>query len=114
MFQAISLVAAWLLLRVVLLVAFKTGGMAGASIILALGWVLLASHLFARMWQTPVPTKRRFLAFAGTAAFAGLLVPTLTFKAAHIGPDRTLNEVANNGALSFVAAFFTRHLDYTA
>ena len=45
---------------------------------------------------------------------AAVLVLTLNLKGAHISDDRTLNEITNNGAISFVVAFWTRDLDYTA
>ena len=47
-------------------------------------------------------------------ALAALLAPTLNLKGAHVSNDRTLNEIANNGALSFVAAAWTHNLDYAA
>ena len=47
-------------------------------------------------------------------ALAALLAPTLNLKGAHVSNDRTLNEMANNGAISFVAAAWTHNLDYAA
>ena len=42
-----------------------------------------------------------------------LAIPTINFKQARISGDRTLNEIANNGAISFAAAAWTHNLDYT-
>lgn len=81
---------------------------------LDLGWLFAARRLFARMWERAVPAKTRWLLLAGAVALAALLAPTLNLKGAHVGNDRTLNEVANNGALSFFAAAWTHHLDYAA
>jgi len=43
--------------------------------------------------------------------FAGLS-RTVNLNPPHVSEDRTLNEIANNGALSFFAAAWTRNLDY--
>jgi hypothetical protein len=43
-----------------------------------------------------------------------LLVPTVNLKSVHVSNDRTLNEIANNGALAFLAAAWTHNLDYAA
>ena len=40
--------------------------------------------------------------------------PTIPLKGVHPSPDRTLNEIANNGALAFFCAAWTHHLDYAA
>src|SRR5207302_11306551 len=48
------------------------------------------------------------------AGAAGLLGATVNLKGAHVSNDRTLNEIANNGGISFVAAFVTRNLDFAA
>jgi phosphoglycerol transferase MdoB-like AlkP superfamily enzyme len=42
------------------------------------------------------------------------LAPTLDLKGVHVSNDRTLNEIANNGSLSFIAAAMTHNLDYAA
>jgi len=83
-------------------------------LVLSIGWVFAASRLFAPMWQRPFPFKTRLLHLVVVVALAGFLAPTFNFKAAHAGNDRTLNEAANNGVLAFVAAAWTRHLDYGA
>jgi len=62
-----------------------------------------------------VPVQRKSgCLFRIAILLAAALVPTLDLKAAHVGNDRTLNELANNGAIAFVAAARTRHLDYGA
>src|SRR5437588_96264 len=81
---------------------------------LSVGWLLTARKLFARMWERPFSGKSRLLHLAAVTALALLLLPTFNLKGARISSDRTLNEVANNGALAFVAAAWTRHLDYAA
>ncbi len=81
---------------------------------LALGWLFLARRLFARMWDRPFSGRTRFLCLAAGVALAACLAPTFRFKGAHVSNERTLNELANNGAVSFAAAAWTHHLDYGA
>jgi phosphoglycerol transferase MdoB-like AlkP superfamily enzyme len=97
-------------------------------LVLAFGWVLTASRLFSRMWQRPFGAKSPALRLTAVMALALSLAPLLItagaltgvmespirLKAAHVSNDRTLNEIANNGALSFFAAAWTHHLDYAA
>src|SRR4051812_28585668 len=49
---------------------------------------------------------------------AALLLAGLGWIAAgavpHFSRDRVVNEIANNGTISFLNAFFTRNLDYSA
>ena len=80
----------------------------------SVGWVLLARRLFAQMFARPFPAGSRLLCFAVAVVLAGLLVPTIRLKGAHVSADRTLNEIANNGALSFAASAWTHHLDFAA
>jgi len=82
--------------------------------VLSLGWLLAAGKLFARMWERPFSTRSRLLHLAVVSALAALLAPTFNLKGARVSNDRTLNEVANNGAISFVAAAWTHNLDYPA
>ncbi|HWI59113.1 MAG TPA: LTA synthase family protein [Bacillota bacterium] len=81
---------------------------------LSVGWLIVARKLFGAMWDTPLSGKARWRLLAAVTTLLIALVATLDFKGAHISQDRTLNEIANNGAISFVAAAWTRHLDYAA
>jgi phosphoglycerol transferase MdoB-like AlkP superfamily enzyme len=81
---------------------------------LSLAWLFLASRLFGQMWERPFTAKARLLHLGAAAALVAVLAPTFNLKGAHVGPDRTLNELANNGALAFVAAAYTGNLDYSA
>ncbi len=81
---------------------------------LSAGWVLLARRIFSGMWERPFSAGTRLLYFASAVVLAGLLAPTLRLKGAHVSNDRTLNEIANNGAVAFAAAAWTHHLDYAA
>ena len=81
---------------------------------LSVGWVLLAARLFRPMWPQPQSRRSRWLHLAGAVGLLLLLVPTLDLKGAHVGSERTLNEMANNGAISFLAAAWTCNLDYSA
>jgi len=81
---------------------------------LSFAWVFAARKLFAGMWKHPFSFKARLAHLAAVGLLAALLTPTFNLKGAHVSSDRTLNEIANNGALSFVAAAWTHNLDYRA
>ncbi|HWW01447.1 MAG TPA: LTA synthase family protein [Candidatus Acidoferrum sp.] len=108
--------------------SYHVGVVLFGCLVLAFGWVLAASKLFPGMWERPFSTKSALVRLAAAAALALALAPLLVtagsltgvmesplrLKAAHISNDRTLNEIANNGDLSFFAAAWTHHLDYVA
>ena len=81
---------------------------------LALGWIWWVSRWFPEMWERPVSGRHRLLWLTAALGLAAALTPTLSLKGARISKDRTLNEVADNGALAFVAAAWTHDLDYAA
>ena len=83
-------------------------------LLLSVAWLLTARKLFGKMWTRPCSARTRVLGVLLPVALAALLVPTLNLRGAHVGNDRTLNEMANNGAISFFAAAWTHHLDYAA
>jgi phosphoglycerol transferase MdoB-like AlkP superfamily enzyme len=109
-------------------VSYPVGRILGVCLVLALGWVLAARHLFAGMWTQPFPARSRLLrsgaavALAGAVAplllmagaLAGVLTPHLPLQGPHVSNNRTLNEMADNGAISFFAAALTHHLEYAA
>jgi phosphoglycerol transferase MdoB-like AlkP superfamily enzyme len=66
------------------------------------------------MWERPFSLRSRLLHLTAVVALVVVLIPTFNLKGAHVGSDRTLNEVANNGAVSFLAAVWTHNLDYVA
>ena len=79
-----------------------------------LAWVILAFWYFRQMWYQPSSGRSRFLHLAAGVVLAAALIPTVSLEGTHFSSDRTLNEIANNGSLSFVAAAWTHDLDYTA
>jgi phosphoglycerol transferase MdoB-like AlkP superfamily enzyme len=81
---------------------------------LSLGWVLLAKRLFSELWDRQFSARTRLAHVAVVMVLVALAAPTLNLKGAHVSNDRTLNELANNGALAFAAAAWTHHLDYAA
>jgi phosphoglycerol transferase MdoB-like AlkP superfamily enzyme len=97
-------------------------------LVLALAWVLMVRRWFAGMWDAPGPAKpglRRLGALAAlvcaiaplllvAAALTGVFAPPLRLRGPHISSNRALNEIADNGAISFFAAALTHHLDYAA
>src|SRR5258706_3373891 len=94
--------------------SYHVGVIVLSCLVLSLGWIFAARKLFVRMWERPFSAKSRLLVFVIAILVAAALVPTLDLKAARVSNDRTLNELANNGAIAFVAAARTRHLDYGA
>ncbi len=94
--------------------SYHVGVFLAMCAVLTVAWLFAASRLFGQMWERPFSTKARFLHLAVPVALVALLVLTLDLKGAHVSNDRTLNEIANNGAISFLAAAWTNNLDYGA
>jgi phosphoglycerol transferase MdoB-like AlkP superfamily enzyme len=92
--------------------SYHVGLVVFVCLLLSFGWLFAAVRLFPRMWERPFSASSGLAYLFSVAALAGLLAPTFNLKGAHVSNDRTLNELANNGAVSFVAAYWTRHLDY--
>ena len=82
-------------------------------LILAVAWLFVGGKLFARMWEQSIPAKARLAILLSAIALTAIAIPTLNFKQARVSRDRTLNELANNGAISFAVAAWTHNLDYT-
>jgi phosphoglycerol transferase MdoB-like AlkP superfamily enzyme len=82
--------------------------------LLSAGLVFASWRLAPRIWEQSFSASVRFAWLAGATAAAILLSFTVDLKGAHVSRDRTLNELANNGAISFVMAAWTRNLDYGA
>jgi phosphoglycerol transferase MdoB-like AlkP superfamily enzyme len=86
----------------------------GICAVLTAGWMWVASRLFGEMWERPFRARTRLAYFAAAAGLVALLTPTLDLNGAHVSTDRTVNELANNGAISFFDAAWTHNLDYAA
>lgn len=78
----------------------------------------LLSFFIARRFSTytfnPVSPKMRATTLIVWLAIASVLAGTVSFDEAKFSTERTLNEVSNNGAISFLTAAATHNLDYTA
>ena len=77
-------------------------------------WVFVVGRWFRRMADRPFGAGIRWAFFGAATLAAVLLAPTVSLKGVRFSRDRAINELANNGSLSFVGAFWTRHLDYAA
>ena len=77
-------------------------------------WMWLAGRWFKTMWTKPVWVGTRFLWFGGALILFFGLTQTIHLNPPHVSEDRTLNEMANNGTISFFTAAWTRSLDYPA
>ncbi len=78
--------------------SYHVGVFLAVCAVLSLGWLFAASRLFGQMWERPFSAKSRLLHLAAALGLAAVLAPTLNLKGAHVSDDRTLNEIANNGA----------------
>jgi phosphoglycerol transferase MdoB-like AlkP superfamily enzyme len=94
--------------------SYHVGVVLAVCLVLSLGWLFAASRLFGQMWERPFPAKSRLLHLGAAMALAAVLTPTVNLKSVHVSNDRTLNEIANNGAISFLVAAWTNNLDYAA
>jgi phosphoglycerol transferase MdoB-like AlkP superfamily enzyme len=82
--------------------------------LMSVGWIWMARKFFGGMFEEVIPGGRRFGLLAGACVIAALLSFGIYFKGARVSTNRTVNELANNGAISFACAFWTHHLDYAA
>jgi phosphoglycerol transferase MdoB-like AlkP superfamily enzyme len=81
---------------------------------LSLAWVIVAFRYFRQMWFQPTARLSRYLQLGVAAVLCAVLVPTVSLSGSRVSSDRTLNEIANNGSLSFYDAAVTHDLDYRA
>lgn len=85
-----------------------------ACALMSAAWLRLATRYFGRMWERPFSLGSRCAHLGAALVLCAGLATTINLKGTRFSKERALNEIANNGALSFVAAFWTRHLDYAA
>ena len=85
----------------------------GGCAVLAGLWVVAALRVFRGMWDHAIRARVRFAILAAALAATYGLSTSITLKEIHISNERVLNEIANNGALSFFSAFWTRNLEFT-
>jgi phosphoglycerol transferase MdoB-like AlkP superfamily enzyme len=83
-------------------------------IVAGVGWMLGARWLFPRLWTTPVSRRMKGCFTGGALGLCLLLAPTIRLESIRFSPQRVINEIAGNGAVSFVTAAWSRHLDYAA
>jgi phosphoglycerol transferase MdoB-like AlkP superfamily enzyme len=81
---------------------------------LSLAWCVIAFRRYRSMWSNPLPRSRRWLAVGLNLGVCLALLPTISLKEHRFSSERTLNEIANNGTLAFLAAAWTHNLDYGA
>jgi phosphoglycerol transferase MdoB-like AlkP superfamily enzyme len=105
-------------------------------VVLSIAWLVIALIYFRQMWFQPVRARSRFAQFAiALVIFLGVWVTfnprvtifadmfardwsgcldwiTSTVSGTHFSSDRTLNEIANNGDMSFANAALTHDLSY--
>ncbi len=79
---------------------------------LALFWI--SKKLTAKMWETPASGKSRLIHFCAAAILSAALLATAGFQESKFSKERIVNEIANNGNVSLMAALVTANLDYGA
>jgi phosphoglycerol transferase MdoB-like AlkP superfamily enzyme len=72
-----------------------------------------AGRVAVYAWN-PISRRQRGLTFLGGVVVTGGLVMSVHLMEAKFSNERTLNELANNGAVSFFTAAWSRDLDYDA
>lgn len=106
--------------------SYHVGLVLGLCLLPAGAWVVFARRFFARMWDHPLAARAALgRALAGAAlglalaplflmggALGGIISSPIHPRGSHVSADRTLNEIANNGQLTFFGAALTHHLDY--
>jgi phosphoglycerol transferase MdoB-like AlkP superfamily enzyme len=92
--------------------AYPVPAVVAGCVFIGAVWVWIAGRWFKTMWTRPVWIGTRFLWFAGALILFFGLTRTISLNPPQVSEDRTLNEIANNGAISFFAAAWTRNLDY--
>lgn len=110
----------------------------GFCVVFSIAWLVLALIYFRQMWFQPVRARARFGQFAiACVLFFGTWITfnpqftlftdmanrdwkacmdwvTASVGGTHFSVNRTLNEIANNGSVSFMDAVLTRDLEYDA
>lgn len=82
--------------------------------LLTAGLVFGLLRMCPEMWSEGFPGKKRWSLFGCGVVAAMVLVATLSLKETKLSPDRTLNEISNNGLVALVTAAWTHNLDYAA
>ena len=94
--------------------SYPVGSVLIGCLVLAAAWSWLARRLAKNLWTENFPRRIRAVPLVASVALLAFLQTFIHLKAPAVSEDRVVNEIANNGTLSFVAAFWTRHLDFAA
>jgi len=94
--------------------SYHTGIVIAVLAVITACWVWFVSRRFAPMWDQTVSRRSRAVALGIAVVLAVALLPTVSLQPPHVSKNRTLNELANDGFLSFFSAFWTHQLDYAA
>lgn len=81
---------------------------AGVILLLVIRWVMKP------VWETPTKAWRRWAMFFSSVGVFVALWFSVHINEIRFSNERVLNEISNNGALSFVTAAWTHNLDFSA
>jgi phosphoglycerol transferase MdoB-like AlkP superfamily enzyme len=93
--------------------SYPVGWIVGVSVIGGVMAFFVSRRVAVYTWN-PVSRGMRAGTFLIGLGLAGGLAATAGFGEAKFSKERTLNELANNGAVSFLTAAWSRNLDYNA
>ena len=80
----------------------------------SISWIGVAHRLFPPTWSVGWGRKEKVASLLPNVLLLLVLLPTVSLKEYRFSNERLLNELANNGTISFLNAAWTRHLDFSA
>src|SRR5262249_12990313 len=84
---------------------YPVGWVIAACLFLGTVWVGIVARIFRPIWASPSRLSARLIALLSGLLLTAALSRSVSLKEIRISHERVLNEIANNGALSFAAAF---------
>ncbi len=75
-------------------------------------WLFLAYNSCSDLWRCSFSHRSRFAHFGAVLLAVIVAAPAVGLKEVHFSQERLLNELADNGDISFVRAAWTHDMDY--
>lgn len=93
---------------------YPVGWVIAGCALFSAGWLFTAGRSASQMWHSTFSARAKFVHLAAVVLVLAVMAIGVPLKGPRFSPERLLNELADNGALSFVSAAWTRDLDYAA